>query len=35
MFGARNAEHDARALLAAARQAAGEPAHDQLEKRAG
>jgi len=35
VFGARNAEHDARALLAAARQAAGEPAHDQLEKRAG
>ncbi|HET6207654.1 MAG TPA: ribulose-phosphate 3-epimerase, partial [Terracidiphilus sp.] len=35
VFGARNAEHDARALLAAARQAAGEPAQDQLEKRAG
>ena len=35
VFGAGNAEHDARALLAAARQAAGEPAHDQLEKRAG
>ena len=35
VFGARNAEHDARVLLAAARQAAGEPAHDQLEKRAG
>lgn len=35
VFGARNAEHDARALLAAARQAAGEPAQNQLEKRAG
>ncbi len=35
VFGARNAEHDAGALLAAARQAAGEPAQDQLEKRAG
>ena len=35
VFGARNAEHDARALLAAAREAAGEPAQDQLEKRAG
>jgi ribulose-phosphate 3-epimerase len=35
VFGARNAEHDARALLAAAREAAGEPAQDRLEKRAG
>jgi ribulose-phosphate 3-epimerase len=35
VFGAGNAEHDARALLAAARDAAGEPAQDQLEKRAG
>jgi ribulose-phosphate 3-epimerase len=35
VFGARNAEHDARELLAAARRAAGEPAQDQLEKRAG
>jgi ribulose-phosphate 3-epimerase len=34
VFGARNPEHDARALLAAAREAAGEPAQDQLEKRA-
>ena len=35
VFGAGNAEHDARALLAAAREAAGELAQDQLERRAG
>jgi ribulose-phosphate 3-epimerase len=35
VFGAGNAEQDARSLLAAAREAAGEPAQDQLERRAG
>jgi ribulose-phosphate 3-epimerase len=32
VFGAGNAEHDARALLAAAREAAGELAQDQLQR---
>jgi ribulose-phosphate 3-epimerase len=35
VFGAGNTEQDARALLVAAREAAGELAQDQLEKRAG
>jgi ribulose-phosphate 3-epimerase len=35
VFGAGNAEQDARALLAAASEAAGELAQDQLERRAG
>jgi ribulose-phosphate 3-epimerase len=35
VFGAGNAEQDARALLAAAREAAGELAQNQLERRAG